>query len=353
MSVNNNVNHSNNFSFNDFALPNRRFRMPKAAMGQALDQISQILDRLSKQFEKLSNFNGNGFASGDGGCCCPGKPAPINPPRFDECHHPKNSLKTEGNVVTTPGGYKIEQQGQFNWKITGPDGKKTEIWGDPHVREGDGGAWDFKRNSVFKLPDGTQIKVNTVPYGNGMTVTGSLDITNGSDHIKVSDIDKGMGKIGQNQGDGILQRYGNDIAGMDTFVMGNEADDWSLGGKEIVGSNNGGDSFKLGNDLAPGRPTQNNFGDWSKLLQDLMRQVTGGNGWGNHNGFNNHHHPYRKPAVRQDQNVDTADNTNTRQEIMGGIRKGLRDLNKAINVLNRLANLSTRMDGFRNRGFYA
>jgi hypothetical protein len=34
--------------------------------------------------------------------------------------------------------------------------------------------------------------------------------------------------------------------------MGKETDDWSFGGKEIVGSNNGGESFKLGNDLAAG-----------------------------------------------------------------------------------------------------
>ena len=32
----------------------------------------------------------------------------------------------------------------------------------------------------------------------------------------------------------------------DVFVMGKETDDWYFHGKEVLGSNNGGDSFKLG-----------------------------------------------------------------------------------------------------------
>jgi hypothetical protein len=352
MSVSNNVsNNSNGFSLNDL-LPNSQFQLPRVGMGQALDQISQLLERLANQFEQSSNGS-NGLWGGDGGCGCPSKPAPISPPNPCECHQPKNTLKAEGNVITTAGGYKIEQQGQFDWKITGPDGKKTEIWGDPHVREGDGGAWDFKRPAVFELPDGTKIKCNTVPYGNGMTVTGSLDITNGQDHIHVSDIDKGMGKIGTLQDDGILQRYSDISRGLDRFVMGKESDDWSMGGKEIIGSNNGGDSFKLGNDLAPGRSVQPNFFNASNLLQELMRQLQGNNGWGgNQQGNGNCFHPYRKPAERAEPTQDFNPIQNQR-EIRGGIRRGLRNLTKAIDRLSRLAELSNRMEGFRNRGFYA
>ncbi len=351
MSVNNSVTNNNDFSLNDFALPNSQFQLPRVGLARELDQISQLLERLAQRFEQLSG-GGQGLWGGDGGCGCPSKPAPIEPPNPCECHQPSNTLKTEGNVVTTAGGYKIEQQGQFDWKITGPDGKKTEIWGDPHVREGDGGAWDFKKNSIFKLPDGTQIKVNTVPYGNGMTVTGSLDITNGNDHIHVADIDKGMGKIGQNQSDGIIQNYGNDISGLDKFIMGNESDDWSLGGKEIIGSNNGGDSFNFGKDLAPGKNTQINYDNSARMLQDLMRQLVGGSWGGNQQGSENRFHPYQKPAERTDsiQDFNAIDN---RKEIMGGIRKGIRNLNKAIDRLSKLAELSTRMQGFRNRGFYA
>jgi Domain of Unknown Function (DUF1521) len=342
----------NNFSSNDFALPNQnQFQLPTMGLNGVVSQISRLLESMAKSFENMGSFQG--LHGGSGGCGCPSKPAPINPPIWDDGCQPRNSLKTEGNVITTPGGYKIEMQGKFDWKITGPDGKKTEIWGDPHVREGDGGAWDFKRNSIFKLPDGTEIKCNTVPYGNGMTVTGSLDITCGRDHINVSDIDKGVGKIGVNQGDGMTQRYGNSTSGLDTFIMGKESDDWAMGGKEIIGSNNGGDSFNFGNNLAPGSSAQPELNDFASMLNALMNKLL-------HNGLSNQQsqqnertnpfHPYSRPAER---NESVQDGNNTRQEIMGGIRDGIRNLNKALKVLTRLADLSTRMNGFRNRGFYA
>jgi hypothetical protein len=210
---------------------------------------------------------------------CPTPPAPI------DCSHPAGSLKKDANgVITTPGGYKIEQLKQHDWKITGPDGKETLIWGDPHVKEGDGGNWDFKRDSTFVLGDGTKINVTTKPWGNDMTVTGELEIISGNDRVKVTDIDKGKGKVGEITQDGFA--HANSFGGKDVFVMGKETDDWSFQGKEIIGSNNGGESFKLGNDLPvgqpaatkpgtpttqPGQPTQpaNNL---SKLL-DLFKGV--------------------------------------------------------------------------------
>jgi Domain of Unknown Function (DUF1521) len=346
----------NNFSSTDFASPNQnQFQLPRMGLNNVVSQISTLLERMAKSFESLGSSQG--FHGGNGGCGCASKPAPINPPIWQDGCHPKNSLKTEGNVITTPGGYKIEMQGQFDWKITGPDGKKTEIWGDPHVREGDGGNWDFKRNSIFKLPDGTEIKCNTVPYANGMTVTGSLDISCGNDHIKVSDIDKGIGKIGVNQADGNSQLFRNSFSGLDTFVMGKESDDWSFTGKEVIGSNNGGDSFNLGNNLAPGSSTRPNLDNFSSMLENLMNKLLR-NGLSSmqnqQNQFNNQFHPYRKPAERTDPSQDSnpiADNG--RQEIIGGIRDGIRNLNRALKVLSKLANLSTSMNGFRNRGFYA
>jgi hypothetical protein len=169
-----------------------------------------------------------------------------------ESHHPQGSLKTDSNTgtVNTPGGYKIEQLGQFDWQITGPDGKSTKIWGDPHVAEGDGGTWDFKRDSTFVLGDGTRINVTTKPWGNDMTVTGGLEVISGNDRVLVTDIDKGKGKVGQVTQDGYA--HVNSFGGKDVFVMGKESDDWSFTGKEIVGSNNGGESFKLGKELAAG-----------------------------------------------------------------------------------------------------
>jgi hypothetical protein len=180
---------------------------------------------------------------------CPTPPAPI------DASPPPGSLKTDDNgCVTTPGGYKIEATGQFEWKVTGPDGKNTRVWGDPHVAEGDGGTWDFKRDSTFVLGDGTRINVSTAPWGDaGATVTKGLEIISGNDRVQISDVDKGKGKTGTVTQDGFA--HANSFGNKDVFVMGKETDDWSFQGKEVLGSNNGGESFKLGGELHPGTPT--------------------------------------------------------------------------------------------------
>lgn len=147
-------------------------------------------------------------------------------------------------VITTAGGYKIECTGQFDWKISGPDGKETRIWGDPHVSEGDGGEWMFKRNSTFMLGDGTRIDVTTKPYGNGATVTGSLGITSGTDRLQVTDIDKGKGKVGEITHDGLT--HIDDFEGDDVFAMGAETDDWTFLHREITGSQDQGETFEIG-----------------------------------------------------------------------------------------------------------
>jgi len=194
---------------------------------------------------ELANFLsvvGNATNGNSGQC------GTVSPPSQDDCCHPKGTLKVdqEAGVITTPGGYKIEQLGQYDWKITGPDGKWTRCWGDPHVQESDrtcdATAWDFKRDSTFLLPDGTRINVKTKPYNN-MTVTSELEVINGRDRVLVTGIDQGKGKVGTVTHDGLDQanRCMNDV-----FVMGNETDDWYFHGREIIGSNNGGESFKLG-----------------------------------------------------------------------------------------------------------
>ncbi|HKR13341.1 MAG TPA: DUF1521 domain-containing protein [Pyrinomonadaceae bacterium] len=213
------------------------------------------------------------------GCC-----RPISPPvREDRCH-PTGSLKVdkESGVITTPGGYKIEQLGQYEWKITGQDGKWTRIWGDPHVQEsdrsGEATAWDFKRDSTFVLPDGTRINVTTKPFGKDMTVTSQLEVINGNDRVLVTDIDKGKGNVGEVTKDGLL--HSRDRCGNDVIIMGCETDDWYFQGREIIGSNNGGDSFKLG----PGRNLDmNQFlgqleGFALRLMDSLYRNWPTGSG---------------------------------------------------------------------------
>ncbi|MCP3097633.1 DUF1521 domain-containing protein [Myxococcus sp. K15C18031901] len=226
---------------------------------RALADIESAVKSLKQlgenSFTSESRAGETGFAAGSGGCFPTEKPEPViagDPLRTAD------KLKVDSNgTITTPGGYKIEQLGQFEWKISGPDGKSTRVWGDPHVDESDGGKFDFKRNTTFALPDGTEIHVTTKPWGNGMTVTGELSITNGDDHIKVTDIDKGKGKVGELTKDGYEAKVGfrwDDFQNTDAnlLVMGQESDDWSHLGKEVTGDEGGGDKFKTGKDLVRG-----------------------------------------------------------------------------------------------------
>lgn len=190
------------------------------------------------------------------------------PPTTENGTHPLGGLTAEGNTVTTAGGYEIEMLSKFEWKITGPDGNHTRIWGDPHVDEGDGGKWDFKRNSTFVLGDGTQIHCTTVPWGNkGMTVTGSLEIVSGNERVMVTDIDQGRGKVGDVTQDG-YSRASHMFD--DVFVMGQESDDWALHGHEVIGHRNGGESHKTADKLMI-----LGYGDWNVAENRFFRGFHG------------------------------------------------------------------------------
>ncbi|NNE65780.1 MAG: DUF1521 domain-containing protein [Pyrinomonadaceae bacterium] len=250
-----------NFNFNNIVNMNGPgFSAPINPTSNMNRMLADLFGSMSYLF---NSFAGSSIAQGgcvpQGGC--------TSPPVMEDCRHPSGSLKADGNKVTTPGGYTIEPMGKFEWKITGPDGKSTRVWGDPHVAESDGGKWDFKRNSTFMLPDGTRINVNTKPWSNGTTVTGSLEIINGNDRVMISDIDKGKGRIGTVTQDGFA--HANSFTGNDVFVMGRETDDWSFRGREILGSRNGGESFSLGNQLAPG--TNHAHGNGNNIMDFLSR----------------------------------------------------------------------------------
>jgi hypothetical protein len=192
-------------------------------------------------------------------CFCP------EPPVF--CH-PHDALKeTPDGKVHTPGGYTIEASGNTNWKITGPDGKSTCVEGDPHVKESDGGKWDFKRNSSFVLPDGTNINVRTAPSGNGMTVTSALEIVNGNNRVEIDGVNGHCPQRSQVQHTG--QQW--NTAGWDRFTMGHQTDDWAFGGREIVGSEKGGDVLKVGNPLSSGgRPGIGHMFDDVRRMLDCV-----------------------------------------------------------------------------------
>jgi hypothetical protein len=316
--------------------------------GSALSGVNDILSDIFNDFAHLfdsvgSNFSGHQSIAA-GGCVV--LPAPF------ESSHPQGSLKTDGSVITTPGGYKIEATGQFEWTITGPDGKTTRVWGDPHVAEGDGGKWDFKRNSTFVLGDGTRVNVSTAPFGNnGMTVTSGLEIISGNDRVTVSGIDKGKGVVGQVTPDGYA--HSNTFGGNDVFVMGSETDDWSFQGKEIIGSNNGGESFRLGGDLPTGSSNGGNLWagfEFNQLVHNFVNDLI--NDWNqdwqpNQIGAN----PYYNGLP--DGTDLWAGNNYKRPQHQNQMRRAFRLFGEMFSVLARLASLTDQMTAFRSRAIYA
>lgn len=164
------------------------------------------------------------------------------------------SLKTfpNGDIVT-PGGFTIKPSvGQYAWSVIDPQGHCTEITGDPHVAVDDKHVFDFRRETSFLLPDGTRIRCNTKPLGNGMNVTTGLEIMAGQDHLSVTGIDQGKGKIQPmrpNQAGELAAYDGNEDA-LSYFDQNRHAG-WDLvrgggqnGGGEVVGDEKGGEILK-------------------------------------------------------------------------------------------------------------
>lgn len=322
----------------------------------ALQGVNDILSDIFSDFAQLFDSVGNNFSGNQSiaaGGCVP--PSPI------DSSQPQGSLKSDGNVITTAGGYKIEATGQHEWKITGPDGKTTRVWGDPHVDEGDGGKWDFKRNSTFVLGDGTKINVTTAPWKDGkMTVTSGLEIISGNDRVTVSGIDKGKGVIGEITQDGYA--HANSFGGNDVFVMGRETDDWSHQGKEIIGSNDGGESFKLGNDLPAGAPNNNNLWEgnfnFSQMLHSFVDDLI--SGWNSDwrpnpvgtNPYYNDSQTNNDPWGGTTNNVWSGNNYD-RPQHQNQMREAFRLFGQLFNVLSRLSSLSDQMSASRSRALYA
>ncbi|HEV2801902.1 MAG TPA: DUF1521 domain-containing protein [Pyrinomonadaceae bacterium] len=304
------------------------------ALLEATNDLADAIGNFNDKFTALAEKFGTTSAL----CQC----APVAPPAVEDSCHPAGSLRAEGDTVTTPGGYKIEMLSQYEWKITGPDGKETRVWGDPHVDEGDGGTWDFKRNSTFVLGDGTRINVTTVPYGD-MTVTGSLEIISGNDRVLVSDIDKGKGKIGTVTQDGY--QHANSFGGNDVFVMGRETDDWSFQGSEIIGSENGGESFKTGGDLNTIRRRINNFGgarDWANSLFHGLLDAWRDNMGTSDIGYDAYRDYDNSGRVDEDERSD-------RSQHAAMLRDAFQALADMFDALERWLSLSDQLTSGRNR----
>ncbi|NOT48441.1 MAG: DUF1521 domain-containing protein [Acidobacteria bacterium] len=321
-----------------------------AALDRLDDRLTGIFD--TGRFDRGFNYQ-SGSQAGimAGGCVVPPDPC--------DCCHPQGILKNEGGKITTPGGYTIEATKQHEWVITGPDGKTTKVWGDPHVAEGDGGKWDFKRNSTFVLGDGTKINVTTAPWKDGkMTVTSGLEIISGNDRVNITDIDKGKGVVGPITQDGFA--HSNCFANNDVFVMGRESDDWSYQGREVTGSKDGGESFELGNNLPAGNVRPNPAGDdWSQP-QQFLNQLLGyllGNGSGSNNntswqngpqnGFGSN--PYYDGHSGCSPRGGGYDN-NYHREFM---RDSLRLVSQMLRMMDRLLGMGGDYHMMRNRSIYA
>ena len=132
----------------------------------------------------------------------PGTPAPVTPaPVTTTPGTPAPGTSTEvlkamqaiaddsgAITVRTPDGYVVKAEGKEQaWSITGPDGKTTRIWGDPHVVESDGDRWDFKERGSF-IFGANKITAETVPAGNGQTLSYRLTVYSGNERVTVGGI---------------------------------------------------------------------------------------------------------------------------------------------------------------------
>ena len=127
----------------------------------------------------------------------PGTPAPVTttpgtpaPGTSTEVLKAMQAIADDSGAITvrTPDGYVVKAEGKEQaWSITGPDGKTTRIWGDPHVVESDGDRWDFKERGSF-IFGANKITAETVPAGNGQTLSYRLTVYSGNERVTVGGI---------------------------------------------------------------------------------------------------------------------------------------------------------------------
>lgn len=198
-----------------------------------------------------------------------GKGLQQNPPGW-----PEGSTRTAG-------GYTVVPEGNTSWKIFGPDQKPgdkpvTHVHGDPHVDQKDGTRWDFTKNSDFVLPDGTRINAKTSSE-KGYSVTTGLEITNGADHVSVSNLD-GKPNVSGIKHDGYEWRAQHlaENPNRDTFRLGGDGDDWFL-------QRNGQDLGKITGahmDNKTGAYVQHTDGQ-AYQIDPRLRPPFGSEAWGN------------------------------------------------------------------------
>jgi hypothetical protein len=106
-------------------------------------------------------------------------------------------------TVRTLDGYTIRAEGRDQaWSITGPDGKTTRIWGDPHVTESDGDKWDFINGSTFMFGK-NKVTVEVVPAGNGQTYSARITVYSDHERVTIDGIEKNQPSIVAASSDGL------------------------------------------------------------------------------------------------------------------------------------------------------
>jgi hypothetical protein len=124
-------------------------------------------------------------------------------------------------AVRTIDGYIIRTEGRDQaWTITGPDGKTTRIWGDPHVHESDGDKWDFLTRSTFRFGV-NKATVEVVPAGNGTTFSHRVTVYTGDERVTIDGIDKNKPEIVTVSRDG--KQHDDGLADGISFTRGLDA----------------------------------------------------------------------------------------------------------------------------------
>lgn len=135
---------------------------------------------------------GSGTTPAPGGTAPPPSPGGVNgntPVR--QSYFDVNTNEYGMITVRTLDGYTIRAEGKDQaWTITGPDGKTTRIYGDPHVQESDGTKWDFMKNSTFVFGNNKITVQTTTPNAAGKTLTASITIYSGDERVTIGGIDK-------------------------------------------------------------------------------------------------------------------------------------------------------------------
>lgn len=105
-------------------------------------------------------------------------------------------------AVRTLDGFLVRAEGRDEaWSITGPDGRTTRVWGDPHVVESDGKKWDFLNRSTFQFGS-NKATVEVVPLKNGASVTSRITLYSGDERVTIDGIDKNRPLISAVSADG-------------------------------------------------------------------------------------------------------------------------------------------------------